>query len=319
MKAFIRQHPTASYFVLAFALSWGGIMAVVRGGAIPAPPDEAQRLFTAVYLAMLAGPSVAGLTITWITGGSAGLRAFRDRLFRWRVSLRWYAVALLTAPLALVGALLLLAGFPGEFVPNLQKLGPDGPIVAQSRIAFLLMGLVVGAGAGFFEELGWTGTALPRLRARHGVLVSGLALGVVWGAWHFLAILWGSASAFETVPIAIYLAIALFSFLPPYRVLMVWVYGKTGSLLVAVLMHMSLTASMLILGPAVVGRGVMTFDLVFAAVLWALAGIVVVTVSPDHERLRPTRLDSPPHVGGRGRDHAGVRGFGGGVRAQPGG
>ena len=30
---------------------------------------------------------------------------------------------------------------------------------------------------------------------------------------------------------------------------MVWVYDRTGSLLVAMLMHASLTASMLILGP----------------------------------------------------------------------
>lgn len=45
LTALIRKYPTASYFVLAFVLSWGGIFAVIRGGAIPAPPDEVQRLF----------------------------------------------------------------------------------------------------------------------------------------------------------------------------------------------------------------------------------------------------------------------------------
>ena len=40
-----------------------------------------------------------------------------------------------------------------------------------------------------------------------------------------------------------------FSFLPAYRVLMVWVYDRTGSVLVAMLMHVSLTASTLILQP----------------------------------------------------------------------
>jgi hypothetical protein len=35
----------------------------------------------------------------------------------------------------------------------------------------------------------------------------------------------------------LYMAVLLFSWLPPYRVLMVWVYDRTESLLVAMLMH----------------------------------------------------------------------------------
>jgi membrane protease YdiL (CAAX protease family) len=38
---------------------------------------------------------------------------------------------------------------------------------------------------GSFEEIGWTGFAAPHLRARHSILTTGLAVGVVWGAWHF--------------------------------------------------------------------------------------------------------------------------------------
>ena len=73
MRSVFRSHPAASYFVLAFAISWGGILVVIRGGAIPAPAEEAHRLFVAVYLAMLAGPSIAGIAMTAITAaGSAG-------------------------------------------------------------------------------------------------------------------------------------------------------------------------------------------------------------------------------------------------------
>jgi membrane protease YdiL (CAAX protease family) len=275
MKAFIRRHPTASYFAVAFLLSWGGILAVLRGRAIPAPPDEAQRLFALVYLAMLVGPSVAGIAITAFIGGTRGLADLRGRLLTWRVAARWYAVALLAAPLTLLAALVLLSPLSGDFVPALIKgIGGDGPVRAGGRASFVLMGLLVAIGAGFFEELGWTGVAVPNLRRRHDVLMTGVLVGLMWGAWHLLAILWGSASSFGSVPIALYLAVALFSFLPPFRVLMAWVYDRTQSLLVAVLMHASLTASMLTLGPSVVGGALLTFDLAFAALLWGIVGIV---------------------------------------------
>ena len=278
MKTFIRKHPTASYFALAFAVSWGGILAVIQGGAIPAPPAEAQRLFTRVFLAMLLGPSLAGVTITAIVGGRRGLADFRSRLLKWRVGAPWYAVALLTAPLALLMALALLSPISSDFVPGFLAASDGvGPIGSGSRGTLPLIAILVGVGAGLFEELGWTGWALPNLRARHSVVATGLIVGTAWSAWHFLAILWGSASSFGSVPIALYLTVALFSFLPPYRVLMAWVYDKTHSLFIAILMHASLTASMLYVGPTVVGGELLLYDLVFSVVLWGLVGVVVWT------------------------------------------
>ena len=42
------------------------------------------------------------------------------------------------------------------------------------------MGIVGGLVVGFFEELGWTGFAIPTLmRLRYGVLGTGLIVGVL--------------------------------------------------------------------------------------------------------------------------------------------
>ena len=41
--------------------------------------------------------------------------------------------------------------------------------------------------AGFFEEVGWTGFAVPRLRPNHRWLWVGLSVGALWGLWHGLA------------------------------------------------------------------------------------------------------------------------------------
>jgi len=277
MRSMLRRYPAASYFTLAFAISWAGILVVLRGGPIPAPPAEAQRLFGPVYLAMLAGPSIAGLAMTAVIGGLQGLRDYRARLLHWRVSLGWYAAAVLTAPMALLITMTVLSRFSADFLPAILGSGaidPAGPIQGSSVASVVLLGLAVGLGAGVFEELGWTGFAIPTLLRRVTVVSTGVIVGVLWGAWHFLAIWWGSADAFGPVPVPLFLLVGLFSFLPPYRVMMVRVYARTGSLLVAILMHASLTASMIILGPPVKGTQSLIYDLTFATVLWGIVGAV---------------------------------------------
>jgi membrane protease YdiL (CAAX protease family) len=278
MRALIRRHPAASYFLLAIALSWSGVLATVWGGSFPASAADAERLFTRVYLAMLVGPSVGGLAITVLVNGSDGLHAYRERLLTWRIDARWYVVSLLTAPVAIALTLLAVSIVSPAFVPTIisgRYAAAPGPIPGGSATAFALTGLAVGIGAGLFEELGWTGVAVPKMLARHGTLATGVGVGLVWGGWHYLAIYWGSADAMGPVPAWVYLCVALFSFLPPYRVLMVWVYQHTRSLPIGILMHASLTASMLLLGPPVSGRDLLMYDLVLAAILWIAAAVVL--------------------------------------------
>jgi membrane protease YdiL (CAAX protease family) len=278
MFALIRKYPAISYFVLAFALSWAAVLAVILPGPIPAPPREAEQLFPYVYLAMLIGPSIAGVALTAIVSGRQGLRVFLARLRTWNVEKRWYAVALLTAPAALLFTNLVLRALSPDFVPGvLNAGGPDapGPIRTTSVSSFLLVGLVVGLGAGFFEELGWTGFATPTLRSRYSVIRTALVIGILWGAWHFLAVLWGSSNAFGDVPAPLFMIVGLFSSLLPYRVLMTLLYERTHSLLLGVFMHASLTAWMIILQPAVSGVNSIIFNLSFSAVLWALAGMMI--------------------------------------------
>jgi uncharacterized protein len=277
MTTLIRRHPVASYFLLAIIVSWGGILAIVLPGPIPAPAADAERLFTAVYLAMLAGPTAAAMAIIAMTGWRAGLREVGRLLLTWRVDARWYAVALLLAPVAIGITVAVLSRYSDVFMPAILagKTDAAGPMPTASTLTFLVMGLAIGVGAGFFEELGWTGVAVPRTMRHHGILWTGVGVGLVWGAWHFLAIWWGSADAFGPVPVPLFLLVALFAFLPPYRVLMAWVYRHTKSLLVGILMHASLTTSMLVLGPAVSGAELLVYDLVFGATLWIAAAAVL--------------------------------------------
>ena len=110
----------------------------------------------------------------------------------------------------------------------------------------------------------------------YGILATGLVVGILWGAWHFLSNLWGVGLSSGPVPLALYMAALLFSFLPPFRLLMVWVYGHTKSLFAAYVMHFSLVFFWLISTPlGIAGVNLVTWYIAWAVVLWIVAGIIV--------------------------------------------
>ena len=158
--------------------------------------------------------------------------------------------------------------------------------MTNDKAPLLLSGLAAGLIVGIFEELGWTGFAIPRMRRRYGVLSTGLLVGVLWGAWHFI-MFWERGSFPGAFPLAL-LLVKLFSWLPAYRVLMVWVYDQTGSLLLAMLMHGSLTATQLILmPPPATGMSLLTSILAWAAALWIVVAVIAVA---NGGRLSPQLL-----------------------------
>lgn len=54
---------------------------------------------------------------------------------------------------------------------------------------------------------------------------------------------------------------------------MVWLYDRTGSLLVIMLMHASVTASTMILQPPIAGVPALTYNLVLAAALYVVMAV----------------------------------------------
>ncbi len=116
IKAFIKSHPLLSYFALTFAISWGGFLIVAGSGGIPGTREQFETPLPIAVLAMLAGPSVAGILLTSLLYGRAGLRNLLTRMTRWQVGARWYAIALLTAPLLMMTVLLPLWLLSPEFL-----------------------------------------------------------------------------------------------------------------------------------------------------------------------------------------------------------
>lgn len=289
IKALIRGHPVLAYYALVFAISWGGILLVVGlgPGGIPATKEQVETLMPFSLLALFVGPSLAGLVLTGLVHGRAGFRHLLARMRRWRVGARWYAVALLTAPLAVMTTLLTFSLMSPDFLPRL--------FTSDEKASLLLFGIAAGlVGGGLLEELGWTGFAVPTLlRLRHGVLATGLFVGVLWGAWHFLISFWASGTSSGALSLAGFLPAVLFyvGSLPAYRVLMVWVYERTDeSMLVAMLMHATFSASMLILQPLGLALAPgLSWALVLAASLWVFVGAIAVAQGGHLSQQPPLR------------------------------
>ncbi len=265
LKAFIKKHPVLTYFALTFAISWGCVLMVVGPGGLPMTTEQFETLGPFVYMALLAGPSIAGLLLTGIVAGRAGFRELLSRLFR-RVGIGWVALALLATPLVATALLLALSLFSPEFLPVI--------VTVDDKVGLLLGGIMAGLMVGIFEEIGWTGFAIPRLRRRYGVLTTGLIVGVLWGAWHFI-VFWQSDSFSGALPLVSLLG-QLFFWLPVYRVLLVWVYDRTESLLVVMLMHASLvvTTAGTLVPVTLAGMSLLTWTLAWAAALWVVVAVV---------------------------------------------
>lgn len=261
-RDWLRAHPATTYFTLTFAISWGGILAVVGPGQVLASKELFKSYVWVPPLVL--GPGIAGILSACLVDGRAGLRAYRARLFR-RVDGRWYLLALLLAPLYYLLTALVMALWSPAYLPNI--------VVTSDRSTLLVQGMIVALSAGVLEELGWTGFAVPTLRRRFTPTTTGLLVGIVWGVWHVLPETLG-ANAFDFVPYLPLQLAAVIVGLTGFRVLMVWVYERTQSTLVGIVMHAGLTASLMLLQPVVIGESLLVVGAVLDVVPWLIVGAV---------------------------------------------
>jgi hypothetical protein len=255
------------YFALVFIFSWGwwGSLLVIAPGGLPEGKAEGLPFLFALLAAL--GPSLVGIILTRVVDGRAGLKALLARLGQWRVNLVWYGVALLTTSFLLSIILPVLATFVSPlFLPAI--------ITAQNPAGLIAFGLLIGLVAGIFEEVGWTGFALPRLQVRYTPLTAAFFLGIIWGLWHFVGDFWGRADSYGNLYILNFILFVIE--VTAYRILIVWVYNNSrGSLLLAMLMHVTFTGGQYIFIPVLSPLNSIQVHIAFAAGLWLVVAVVV--------------------------------------------
>jgi membrane protease YdiL (CAAX protease family) len=271
-EAMIRRYPVVAYFALTFLISWTGALAVAAPHLIhhqPLPKMTGILMFPV----MLLGPSFAGVVLTRIVDGKSGLRVLFSRMFRARVPPGWYT-ALLIPPVLVLTVLLFLQRFVS-------------PVYAPNRF---FMGILFGLPAGFLEEIGWMGYAFPKMRSQGDALAPSILLGLFWALWHLPVINYlGTATPHGVYWLPFFLAFSLA--MTAMRVLIAWIYTNTKSVLLAQLLHVSSTGSLVLFSAARVTalQEAMWYAL-YGTVLWVAVGIVVKIFG---RRLGPTESRSP--------------------------
>jgi hypothetical protein len=180
-------------------------------------------------------------------------------MVRWRVGLRWYAVALLL-PVAITLAAAAFNVLLGAQAPSAAELGGWAGLFSTFAIVLLVPGL-----GGVWEEPGWRGYALPRLQVGRSALFASLILWVGVAVGHLPLMMIGEIYWSDIV------------FILGFVIVFDWVFNNAnGSALILMLMHaMNSTISGGFIGPMFSGADSMRKAWLYAAV-WCAVAIVVV-------------------------------------------
>jgi len=208
-----------TFFILTYTLSW---LLFYIG-------HKAQ--FMPVIMLGIWVPSLTSIGLTFYFFGKKGLAQMFGRFKRYKV--KWYYwVLLILLPVSI--------HFVGR---SLWQLFYDGTIDPFHLNPAYWLGAIIPSFiiAGFGEELGWRGFALPRLQRNFSPIKAAFILATVHLLWH-LPTYW-LGQGMHSVPFLFVLA-----FVFPWTFIFNWLYNKSGgSLIFAVGFHAISNASLSII------------------------------------------------------------------------
>ena len=227
-SSFLHRYPIASFYILALALGAGTVYLVVKG-VLPA----------VLALASALSASIAGIIMTAVEDGRAGLKLMLSRLLIWRVGIGyWLFAILILVPAILLGSVVNPL-FNGDSISF-------GNMKSALGILPMFIGFFIVAGLG--QELGWTGFLIPRLQVRFGALTSCFIRAILGAIWHLPLLLYSrlQPQALADFPYTGWIAqkgflVAIVTmtllFLLPWSIFHSWIYNNTKSRLLVAILH----------------------------------------------------------------------------------
>jgi uncharacterized protein len=164
----MRKYPIIWFYLLAFAISWLGMISIVLASRGIAPFDSSY--FQLLFIFYAVGPALASAIVSQVAHGKAGVRDLFKGLIRWRVGLVWYILVVLGS----VGLLIL-----AQVITRLLGLTVTIAMPQVNLSPYGIFGFGVNFLANTCEEIGWRGFALPHLQKQYNALISALIVGLM--------------------------------------------------------------------------------------------------------------------------------------------
>jgi len=225
----MKKYALVTFFFLAYLFTWSNWLPQAlnsRGIASIQVPG---------FVTILSGygPALAAIIVVSLAYGRQGLREMFGRLFKWRVGIQWYLIALLMPAFVIFLAISInkwTGGVAPDFSSAVFPFGPPETPFIQKLVILILVFILGFDGLG--EEIGWRGFALPKLLEGRSALVSSLLLGGLWAVWHFPYAL-TKGTFLSEVPLYWF-----FINLLALSLIYTWIFNNTnGSLLLVLLFH----------------------------------------------------------------------------------
>jgi CAAX protease family protein len=266
-KDAVARHPIAAFLLI-------GIGVYVAAVLIP-PLVETEILpFDLPFYGVLGGifgVGLAAFVVTAATDGRAGVDDLARRSLRWRIPVRWYLLALFGVPVA--ATLFAIAIYGTEAVESPPGGWPRalGAVVVVFVLQLLLFQLA--------EEIGWTGFLQDRWQDRYSPLKLSAMVALPWAVWHLPDFFADEGLGIEQLVTAPVFLVIEFIALFFARVLIVWLYDRTGrSVLLVAIFHASFDASISELSYDIIpGSNAVRFLVLSGVIVLAATAVIVAT------------------------------------------
>lgn len=228
--------------------------------------QESFTTFLRFFFIGVYGPTISVLLTTLFFDGPKGLLELVKKIFIWRVPLKYYLYIIFLPIVFVLIGLLLYQQFVGE-------LGEFNGMAFLGIPTVLWAGLYAGP---LGEELGWRGFLLPELQKRFSNLVSAVLLGVIWFSWH-IPLFWAPFGTLVSgAPITVLPVVTYLIMLVCLSIIMTWLSIRSkGSVLLAILFHLSINAGIALLFFPAVGADFIKVHLLSSVGMVVFTGILI--------------------------------------------
>jgi uncharacterized protein len=261
-----RNRALVLFFVLAFTFAWvfWTIPILIKAGVYK--DSDLSSLFGLG----VAAPILAATATALISNGKEGIKSLYSRFFVKKIPFIWYLLAV-ALPMLFSFLTIVVYGIITNQAERILEF--FFPLNFLNSILFLIVFAT-------FEEVGWRGFALPRIREKHNAVSSALILGLIWSLWHLPKLI--SEGMTDVLSI---ITLSIFGLL--LSIFISWIYENTGgSIFIAILIHASANAAIYCISPDVMEKiGFNTMSLVLIVIWGLFATSVIIYSGQDLKRI----------------------------------